>query len=1471
MDETNMPKSAYVGLRNQDSSCYLNSVLQCLFFTRELREAILSCSNAGDSHIMYHLQKLCQKMTGNSSPNTEEIIQYLRMNNVHQLEVVECFQLLMNKIIENTEEFRQPYQGEIVQSTTCHGGSYLMRLEKPVLNLTFSIHKRAPPLTAYCVHSCLETVPQILVIHLKRDPRDVNVEVSEPPSVTLKTEKQLGLSTLLHGVDLKYHNFSYVNSVAEVDVLRSTYRGVFTSDTDYELFAVCRRSGGIQGNQYMAKIKSVENDCWYHFTDTQVREIPEGQICLDEQHSATTSLLMYYRVNSDARPIIDRPAGPSTESMENSVIGDASSQGYNRWNSDVRGHGECGYGSGLPTSRRAPSSDSQKVIDRPAGPSAESMENSVIGDASSQGYNRWNSDVRGHGECGYGSGLPTSRRAPSSDSQKVIDRPAGPSTESMENSVIGDASSQGYNRWNSDVRGHGECGYGSGLPTSRRAPSSDSQKVIDRPAGPSTESMENSVIGDASSQGYNRWNSDVRGHGECGYGSGLPTSRRAPSSDSQKVIDRPAGPSTESMENSVIGDASSQGYNRWNSDVRGHGECGYGSGLPTSRRAPSSDSQKVIDRPAGPSTESMENSVIGDASSQGYNRWNSDVRGHGECGYGSGLPTSRRAPSSDSQKVIDRPAGPSTESMENSVIGDASSQGYNRWNSDVRGHGECGYGSGLPTSRRAPSSDSQKVIDRPAGPSTESMENSVIGDASSQGYNRWNSDVRGHGECGYGSGLPTSRRAPSSDSQKVIDRPAGPSTESMENSVIGDASSQGYNRWNSDVRGHGECGYGSGLPTSRRAPSSDSQKGAYVGLHNQGSTCYLNSVLQCLFFTRELREAILSCANGGDSGIVCQLKKLFEELKCNKSAPSTKGITKCLGVIDVHQQQDVAEYFRILMTKIVEDKEGIRQLYQVEMVHSITCHGCERQTRIEENPVLSLALSLNKCNLEAYSVHKALDAVQKENTFTGDDQFYCETCGSKQDATSRFYFETLPQILVLNLKRYQFDGNRFTKLHYEVSVPFSLTVNLKEQTVENMDFQLSSQVRQYELFAMCHHSGGIDGGHYVAEIKSYENKCWYEFNDTTVYKVSEEWNTMDAKNSSTAYLLMYRMVNSFAKPRMHVALRNQSCTCYLNSVLHCLFFTRELRKAILRCDNVDNSIIVRHLQQLFKKLMTGTSSPTTEKITRALEIGNVHQQLNVKECFQLLMNKIIEDKEEIQQLYQMKMVHLITCQGCSHQKMLKESNLSICLSVQKQNSDCTLYSVDRALADMQEEHPYPGDGQHSCQRHGNQRSTQRYCFETLPQILVIHLERDLGDINAGVSVPLSLKLTTGKQLETDYELFGICHRIGAIHGDHYTAEVKSVEDNHWYHFSDGGVFEVSEEQISSKVQNSDPVSLLMYHKVNSNAKPEAKKIEKNTGRRNPDKIQACRRRLSPVKGGAARMRAANPQQKPGSKKKKKHK
>ena len=59
----------------------------------------------------------------------------------------------------------------------------------------------------------------------------------------------------------------------------------------------------------------------------------------------------------------------------------------------------------------------------------------------------------------------------------------------------------------------------------------------------------------------------------------------------------------------------------------------------------------------------------------------------------------------------------------------------------------------------------------------------------------------------------------------------------------------------------------------------------------------------------------------------------------------------------------------------------------------------------------------------------------------------------------------------------------------------------------------------YELYAVNNHFGSLMGGHYQAYAKN--GKDWYEFNDTTVTKISEE-----KVQSPAAYMLFYRRMES---------------------------------------------------------------------------------------------------------------------------------------------------------------------------------------------------------------------------------------------------------------------------------------------------------------------------------------------------------
>lgn len=119
--------------------------------------------------------------------------------------------------------------------------------------------------------------------------------------------------------------------------------------------------------------------------------------------------------------------------------------------------------------------------------------------------------------------------------------------------------------------------------------------------------------------------------------------------------------------------------------------------------------------------------------------------------------------------------------------------------------------------------------------------------------------------------------------------------------------------------GSGLIGYGS--DKALKAVSSgfiaekyaDKSPTGFVGLVNQGATCYLNSFLQMLYMTPAYREAVFTDSRDADSGmkqhaIVRELERLFGRLALtDMPATTTNGLTRSFGWMneDIFRQQDV--------------------------------------------------------------------------------------------------------------------------------------------------------------------------------------------------------------------------------------------------------------------------------------------------------------------------------------------------------------------------------------------------------------------------------------------------------------------------------------------------------------------------------------------------------------------------------------
>lgn len=86
------------------------------------------------------------------------------------------------------------------------------------------------------------------------------------------------------------------------------------------------------------------------------------------------------------------------------------------------------------------------------------------------------------------------------------------------------------------------------------------------------------------------------------------------------------------------------------------------------------------------------------------------------------------------------------------------------------------------------------------------------------------------------------------------------------------------------------------LSTSEGNDIAKSSPNFPVGLINHGATCYLNSILQCLYHCEEFRKAIMSTNDENSSQIVTELKRLFVFMGYStKGALPTKNLLDAFG------------------------------------------------------------------------------------------------------------------------------------------------------------------------------------------------------------------------------------------------------------------------------------------------------------------------------------------------------------------------------------------------------------------------------------------------------------------------------------------------------------------------------------------------------------------------------------------------
>ena len=352
----------------------------------------------------------------------------------------------------------------------------------------------------------------------------------------------------------------------------------------------------------------------------------------------------------------------------------------------------------------------------------------------------------------------------------------------------------------------------------------------------------------------------------------------------------------------------------------------------------------------------------------------------------------------------------------------------------------------------------------------------------------------------------------------------------------------------------------------------------YVGLKNQGATCYMNSLLQTLFFTNKLRKAVYLMPTESDDSsksVALALQRVFFELQFSDKPVGTKKLTKSFGweTLDSFMQHDVQELCRVLLDNIESKMKNtcvadtIPQLFEGKMISFIRCkHVDFHSTRTEAFYDIQLNIKGKKDIYDSFNEYISVETLNGENKYDAGDY-------GLQEAEKGIIFESFPPVLHLHLLRFQYDpltdNNVKINDRFEFYDKIDLTKYLKSNNLEDSfkpysflnDFQdelkttinntsttsdnnnstininnqnkndnKQTETATYILHAVLVHSGDNHGGHYVVFINPKGDGNWCKFDDDVVScctkneAVSNNFGGTDdetSKHCTNAYMLVY--------------------------------------------------------------------------------------------------------------------------------------------------------------------------------------------------------------------------------------------------------------------------------------------------------------------------------------------------------------
>lgn len=249
-------------------------------------------------------------------------------------------------------------------------------------------------------------------------------------------------------------------------------------------------------------------------------------------------------------------------------------------------------------------------------------------------------------------------------------------------------------------------------------------------------------------------------------------------------------------------------------------------------------------------------------------------------------------------------------------------------------------------------------------------------------------------------------------------------------------------------------------------------------------------------------------------------------------------------VMPTTEQRDVDEFLNLYLDKIewaikgTQQEKDYRNIFGGGFAQELICKDCPHRSSRDE-PFLAVSVDVKNKN----ELKDGLESFIQGEMLEGDNAYHCGKCDKKIDTLKRACIKKLPNLLLVVLKRFDFDYETLQRLKLNTYLKYPKELNMedycqetlaKNELVEEMkengksyeelrdeekrllDVRLPENYYNYKLKGTVIHSGTADAGHYYsyiqerdADLKNKEEEVkgsssgdkeggWFEFNDRAV-------------------------------------------------------------------------------------------------------------------------------------------------------------------------------------------------------------------------------------------------------------------------------------------------------------------------------------------------------------------------------------